>query len=132
MLYSNQMQVQKQFAFFLLRWLLNGFGLWVAATLITGVEYDTSETFITFLLAGLVLSIANVIIRPILLVLSLPAIVVSLGLFTLIVNGFLIWLVGIIVPGLEIGFWQSVLAGVIVSVLNFVFTMLIEYDEGRK
>lgn len=120
--------MQRQFLFFLLRWLLNGFSLWVAASLLSGVEYDPTEVILTFLLAGLVLTIVNAIIRPILLILSLPAIVLSLGLFMLIVNGVLIWLVGLIVPGLEISFWESIIAGIIVSVLNFVFTLLVERD----
>lgn len=125
--------MQKQFLLFLLRWLLNGFGLWVAASLLTGVEYDPTEVLLTFLLAGFVLTVANAIIRPILLILSLPAIVLSLGLFMLIVNGVLIWLVGLVVPGLEISFWESIIAGIIVSILNFVFTILVEYDwEGSS
>lgn len=125
--------MQQQFLFFLLRWLLNGFALWVAARLLSGVEYDPSETFVTFLLAGLILSVVNVLIRPILLILSLPAIVLSLGLFMVIVNGFLVWLVSLIVPDLEMSFWAAVLAGIIVSLLNFVFTMLVEYDwEGTS
>ncbi len=118
--------MQKQFLLFLLRWLVNGFALWVAARLLTGVEYDVTETFATFLLAGLVLSIANVIIKPIALILSLPAIVLTLGFFMLILNGFMVWLVSVIVPGLKITFWSAVLAGIIVSVINFVFTMLLE------
>ncbi|HEU5186923.1 MAG TPA: phage holin family protein [Candidatus Saccharimonadales bacterium] len=125
--------MQKQFLFFLLRWLLNGFAIWVAARLLSGVAYDPSETLVTFLLAGLLLTVVNVLIKPILLILSLPAIVVSLGLFMLIVNGFLVWLVSLLVPDLEMSFWSAVLAGIIVSVLNFVFTLLVEYDwEGTK
>lgn len=101
--------------------------------MLTGVEYDPGEVLLTFLLAGVVLTIINAVIRPILLILSLPAIVLSLGLFMLIVNGVLIWLVGLIVPGLEISFWESIIAGIIVSVLNFVFTLLVDYDwESSK
>lgn len=130
--YTKNQDMQKQFLFFLLRWLVNGFALWVAARLLS-VEYDTSETFTTFLLAGLVLSIVNVFIKPLALILSLPAIVLSLGIFMLLVNGFLVWLVSVIVPGLEMTFWSAVLAGIIVSVINFVFTMLVDPQwEERK
>lgn len=125
--------MQKQFLFFLLRWLVNGFALWVAARLLTTVEYNSSEAFTTFLLAGLVLSIMNVFVKPVALILSLPAIVLTLGIFMLLLNGFLVWLVSVIVPGLEMGFWSAVLAGVIVSIINFVFTMLVDPDwEERK
>lgn len=121
--------MQRQFLFFLLRWLVNGFALWVAARLLSGVEYDVGEAFTTFLLAGLVLSIMNVVLKPIALILSLPAILLTLGLFMLIVNGFIVWLVSVVVPGLEMGFWTAVLAGIIVSICNFVFTMLVESDD---
>lgn len=124
--------MQKQFLLFLLRWLVNGFALWVAARLLSGVEYDVTDAFTTFLLAGLVLSIANVILKPIALILSLPVILVTLGLFMLIVNGFIVWLVSVIVPGLEMGFWTAVLVGIIVSVCNFVFTMLVENDSLKE
>jgi putative membrane protein len=120
--------MQKQFLFFLLRWLLNGFALWVAASLLSGVDFDPTEAMLTFLFAGLVLTVANVIVRPVLLILSLPAIVFTLGLFMLVVNGVLVWIVGLVVPGLEISFWESIIAGIIVSILNFVFTILVEYD----
>lgn len=121
--------MQRQFLFFLLRWLVNGFALWVAARLLSGVEYDVGEAFTTFLLAGLVLSIMNAVLKPIALILSLPAILLTLGLFMLIVNGFIVWLVSVVVPGLEMGFWTAVLAGIIVSICNFVFTMLVESDD---
>lgn len=124
--------MQKQFLFFLLRWLLNGFGLWVAARLLSGVDYNPNETFTTFLLAGLVLSVVNVFVKPVVMILSLPAIVLSLGIFMLLINGFLVWLVSVIVPGLEMGFWSAVLAGLIVSVLNFVFTMLVDQSMEEK
>jgi len=123
--------MQKQFLFFLLRWLVNGFALWIAAKLLSGVEYNVTEAFTTFLLAGFVLSIMNVILKPIALILSLPAILVTLGLFMLVVNGFIVWLVSAIVPGLEMGFWTAVLVGIIVSVCNFLFTTLVESDNLR-
>lgn len=121
--------MQKQFLLFLLRWFVNGFALWVGARLLSGVEYNVAETFSTFLLAGFVLSIMNVILKPIALILSLPAILLTLGLFMLIVNGFIVWLVGVIVPDLAMGFWTAVLVGIIVSVCNFVLTALVEKDD---
>lgn len=126
--------MQKQFLLFLLRWLVNGFALWVAARLLSGVEYDATEAFTTFLLAGLVLTIMNVILKPIALILSLPAIVVTLGLFMLVLNGFMVWLASVIVPGLKMTFWSAVLAGIIVSVINFVFTISVERGvyEGKR
>lgn len=121
--------MQKQFLLFLLRWLVNGFALWIAARVLSGVEYNPTEALTTFLFAGLVLSLMNVVIKPLALILSLPAIVLSLGLFMLVVNGFIVWLASVIVPGLKMTFWSAILAGIIVSVINFVFTVLVENDK---
>lgn len=115
----------------MLRWFLNGFALWISASLLSGVDYEPGDVFVTFILAGLVLTLVNAVLKPILLILSLPAVVLSLGLFTLVINGVLVWVAGLIVPGLQIGFGESIIAGIIVSIINFLFTMLVEYNwEG--
>ena len=125
--------MQQQFLRFLLRWALNSLGLWVAVRLLVGhgVEYDESQGFILFFWAGLVLSLVNVILKPIIVILSLPAILLTLGLFTLIVNGFTVWIAAHLVPGLTIGFWAAVLAGMIISLINYVLTSLLELNETR-
>lgn len=125
----------RQFLLFLLRWLLNSFGLWVAARILkdNGIQFDESQGFMLFFLAGFVLSIVNVILKPLIIILSLPAILLTLGLFTLIVNGFTVYLAAILVPGIEIGFWPAVLAGMIVSLINYVLTSLIDMQSiGRQ
>lgn len=123
--------MQKQFLFFLLRWVFNSFGLWVAARLLAGngIAYDESQGLALFLLAGFVLSVVNALLKPLVVILSLPAILLTLGLFTLIVNGFMVYLAGALVPGLEIGFWAAVLAGMVVSLINYVLTNLIDFQE---
>ncbi len=123
-----------QFSLFLLRWVLNSIGIWVAARILkgNGIEYDESQGFLLFFFAGFILSIVNVILKPLLLILSLPAILLTLGLFTLIVNGFIVYLAAILVPGLEIGFWAAVLAGMIVSLINYVMTNLLDVRSPRS
>jgi putative membrane protein len=120
--------MNRQFISFLLRWALNSFSLWVAAWILRGhgVTYDDSQTLTLFLLAGFILSIINVLLKPILIILSLPAILLTLGLFALIVNGFMVYLAAALVPGLHIGFWAAVLAGMIVGLVNYVLTSLLE------
>ncbi|HWZ65695.1 MAG TPA: phage holin family protein [Patescibacteria group bacterium] len=120
--------MKQQFSQFLLRWALNGFGLWIAARLLAGhgFMYDAGQGLSLFFFAGLVLSIVNVILKPIVVILSLPAILLTLGLFTFIVNGSMVYLVGRLVPGLEVHFWAAVLAGMVISLINYVLTSLLD------
>lgn len=123
-----------QFGLFLLRWALNCFGFWVAARILQGhgLEYDESQGAILFILTGFVLSLVNVLLKPLLIILSLPAILLTLGLFTLLVNGFIVYLAAMLVPGLEINFWPAVLAGMIISLINYVLTGLLDISSARK
>lgn len=124
----------KQFLFFLVRWLFNSLGLWIAARIFSGngITYDESQGVALFLGAGFALSVVNVILKPIVVVLSLPAILLTLGLFTLIVNGLMVYLAGKLVPGLEITFWTAVLAGMIISLINYVLTNILDLQEQRR
>lgn len=124
----------QQFIFFLIRWAFNSLGLWVAARIFNGhgLTYDESQGWVLFLMLGFVLSLVNVILKPIIVILSLPAILLTLGLFTLIVNGFMVYLTGKLVPGIQITFWTAVLAGMIVSLINYVLTNLVDAQaKGR-
>jgi putative membrane protein len=126
--------LQRQLLLFLLRWVFNSIGLWIAARILSGngITYDESQGLALFLGAGFILSLVNVVLKPILIILSLPAILLTLGLFTLIVNGFMVYLVAMLVPSLEIGFWAAVLAGMIISLINYVLTNLVDVTEPRK
>lgn len=100
---------------FILRWLVNTIGLLVTAYLIPGIRF---ETYITALIAALVLGIINAIIRPILLVLTLPINILTLGIFTLFINAFLFWLAARLVPGFFIvdyatAFWAALVFSII-------------------
>lgn len=112
--------MEKQFAVFVVRWLLNSFGLWIAVRLLgTGDIIHNSEVGI-YLSAGLVFSILNSILRPVLVIISLPAILLTLGLFMLIVNGFMVWLALQLVPGLHLTFLSSIFAGMLLSLINYI------------
>lgn len=126
--------MQRQFFRFLLRWVLNSLGLWVAVRLLNGhgVTYDESQGFILFFWAGLLLSLVNVVLKPIIVILSLPAILLTLGLFTLIVNGLMVWITAHLASGLAIDFWPAVLAGMIISLINYVLTSLLDLRETEK
>lgn len=103
---------------FLLRGLIAALGLWAAEALLDGVSIDSA---LTLILAGLLLGIVNAIVRPFALLLSLPALVVTLGLFLLVVNAAMLGLVALMLPGFRIaGFWTAVGAALIVSIAGWI------------
>lgn len=128
--------MKQQAGVFLIRWLLNSFGLWVAI-LLFGTGFHAEEInagFGGFLLAGLIFSIINSILRPIVIVLSLPVILVSLGLFTFIVNGLMVYLSLKLAPGIQMTFWHSVITGIVLSLINYVMSSVfdIRYEATQK
>ena len=128
--------MKRQFLVFVIRWLLNSFGLWLAIRLF-GDGYSDSAvdgSIALFLLAGLIFSLVNSILRPIVIILSLPAILVTLGLFTFIVNGLMVYISFLITPGLQMTFWHSVLAGILLSLINYIVSSAAEvrYERLQK
>ena len=120
--------MRRQFYSFLIRWLLNSFGLWISVRLFgTGFDPATIDAgFWVFILAGLIFSIVNSVLRPIVIVLSLPAILLTLGLFTFIVNGLMVYISLMIAPVLDMTFWYSVIAGIILSLINYIVSSALE------
>jgi putative membrane protein len=126
--------MQRQFAIFLIRWLLNSFGLWVAVRLL-GSGYSDAQVqsgFMVFLFAGLIFSIINSLLRPIIVILSLPAILLTLGLFVLVVNGLMVYISLKLAPGLEMTFFNSILTGIILSLINYIVSSALELSYIRK
>lgn len=128
--------MRKQLAVFIVRWALNSFGIWLAVKLF-GTGYAPEEIdsgFGVFLIAGLVFSLVNTVLRPITIILSLPAILLTLGLFTFIVNGFMVYISLMLAPGLSMTFWYSVLAGMLISLINYVVSSLLQlnYEAADK
>ena len=108
---------------FILRGLVAALGLWAATELLRGFTIDTPMTLI---LAGLLLGLVNAIVRPFALLLSLPALIFTLGLFLLVVNAAMLGLVALLLPGFHIdGFWTAVLASLVVSVTGWIGSALI-------
>ena len=103
---------------FLLRGLMAALGLWAATTLLDGIAIDSATTLI---LAGLLLGVVNAIVRPFALLLALPALLLTLGLFLLVINAAMLGLVAWFLPGFKIaGFWSAVGAALIVSVVSWI------------
>jgi putative membrane protein len=103
---------------FLLLWGVNTLSLWVADALFTGIAFDDAETLF---LSGLLLGIVNAFIKPVLVLLTLPLTVVTLGLFILVINAVMLLLVAWVVPGFHVaGFWSGALIALFVSIFSFV------------
>lgn len=103
----------------LINWFLSGAVIFIAAYLFQdkGVHVDN---FFTALVIAIVLGIINAILKPILLLLTLPINVLSLGLFTIIINAALIMLATFFVPGFRVdSFWWAILFGLVLSLLNW-------------
>lgn len=113
---------------FIIRWLVNSIGLLVTAYLIPGIRF---ENYITALVAALVLGIINAIIRPILLILTLPINILTLGIFTLFINALMFWLAGKVVPGFYITDYGTAFWAALVFSLISWFTSAI-FNTGSK
>lgn len=126
--------MRQQLAVFTVRWILNSFGLWVAVRLLgNGISTEQiDESVPMFLLAGLVFSLLNTLLRPIVIILSLPAILVTLGLFILIVNGTMVWLALQLTPGLSMTFLNSIFAGMLLSLINYIVSSALELQVIKK
>lgn len=126
--------MRRQFAVFIIRWILNSFGLWVAVRLLgTGVtDQQVDESVGLFLLAGLVFSLLNTVVRPVVIILSLPAILVTLGLFIIVVNGLMVWLALQVTPGLSMTFLNSIFAGMLLSLINYIVSSALELQVIKK
>jgi putative membrane protein len=113
---------------FLVRWLVCSLGLWIAAGLLgSNIDYETGGQII---IAGLILALINSIIRPFVVILSLPAILFTLGLFMIIINGFTVFLVSVFYDPLHISsFWVAILAGMIIGLVNYLVTAILENRE---
>ena len=123
-----------QFLVFVVRWVLNSFGLWIAVRLL-GSGYQNVEITVGiggFLIAGLIFSIINSIFKPLAVVLSLPAILLTLGLFVIIVNGVLVYVSLLLSPGISMSFFNSILTGIILSLINYIVSAAVEIRGGKS
>ena len=115
---------------FLQGWAINTLAVLVAAFVLPGISYD--DDWRSLLLASLLLGILNAFVRPLLMVVALPLLVFTLGLFMLVINALLLLLVGQIVHGFEVrDFWSAVLGAIIISVISLVLNTLTGAGKSR-
>ena len=120
---------------FILRWVINAIALYLAVILVQGIELYGSWLSIIWL--ALIFGLVNALLRPLLKLLTCPLIVLSLGLFTLVINTFLFWLTGQIGQLFGIGFTvdgilSAFLGALVVSVVSIVLSLILKDELKRK
>jgi putative membrane protein len=113
--------MKRQFAQFLIRWGLTTLGLFAASLLLSGVTYQ--KEWHILVIAALILSIINVLIKPLVVILSLPALLVTLGIFSIVINGFMVYLAHLLYKPFQVSsFGTAILAGMVVGLVNYTVT----------
>lgn len=113
---------------FALRWLVTALAVFATAP-VTNISYDSFDCLLG---ASLLLGIANAFVRPVLLLLSAPLILVTLGLFIFIINALLLWLVSGIVPCFHVnGFWNAFFGALFISLVSWILSAFFRASDGR-
>jgi len=117
---------------FLIRWLINAAALWVAVKIVPGVTHEGAAT--TLLLVALLFGVLNATVRPVLKLLTCPMLVLTLGLFTFIINAFMLWLTSTLSWYLGLGFhveglFAAFLGALVVSLVSLLLSFLVADPE---
>jgi putative membrane protein len=119
----------------LIRLVVNAIALWVAVQLVPGITYEGGP--VTLLLVALIFGVVNALVRPLLTVLTCPLIVVTLGLFVLVINSILLaltaWISRLFDLGFFIdGFWVAFLGALVISIVSAILSMFVADDDKRR
>ena len=114
---------------FLVHWAITALALWVASAIFSGIRFSDKQSLF---LAALLLGFANAIVRPVLVVLTLPLTLITFGFFLLVINALVILLVAAIVPGFKVsGFWTAFFASIFIAVFSFFIGLFIFQSGGH-
>ena len=109
---------------FLVQWLITALSLWVASHIFKGLRFDSKGALVV---SALLLGFANAIVKPLLIVLTLPLTLITFGLFLLVINALMILLVAALVKGFRVsGFWTALFASLFVSLLSLAIGSLVD------
>ncbi|MEJ2587723.1 MAG: phage holin family protein [Deltaproteobacteria bacterium] len=112
----------------LIRWFILTAAITIASYLIGGIEVNG---FFSALFAAAILGVLTVFLKPILLILTLPINIMTLGLFTFIINAVILKMVSGVIPGFQVhGFWSAIFGALVISVVNWLITSFIN-EQGR-
>jgi len=90
------------------------------------------QEVLTFLLAGLIFSIVNSVIRPLVVILSLPFVLVTMGLFMLLINGFMVWLAILLAPNIKMDFGWAIISSLVISLINYIVSGFSDFNKEEK
>lgn len=114
---------------FLIRWAVTTLAVMAAAWVFPGISYDSTGALLG---ASLLLGIINALVRPVLLLLSLPFILVTMGLFIFVVNALLLLLVSGLVPTFHVdGFWNAFFGSILISFVSWALSLVFRSSDGR-
>lgn len=112
----------------ILIWIFNALALLGVAYFLPGIRVDG---LISALIAALLLGLVNTFLRPLLILLTLPVTVLTLGLFIIVINGLLFWFAGSVLAGFEVeGFWTGVLGALLYSVFSFALSLFLREEAS--
>jgi putative membrane protein len=108
---------------FLITWAITALSLWVASHIFKGIQFESASSLV---ISALMLGFANAIVRPLLIILTLPLTLITFGLFILVINALMILLVSALVRGFKVsGFWTALFASIFISLLSICIGALI-------
>jgi putative membrane protein len=114
---------------FVFRWIATTVAVMVAASIIHGIRYDNAGSLIA---AALLLGILNAFVRPVLLILSAPLILLTLGFFVLVVNSLMLLIVPSIVGGFHVDtFWSAFWGAIVISIISWILSAFFRGSDGR-
>lgn len=117
---------------FIIRVIISAIAITITASLLPGITL-TNDTIGTVLIIGLVFGIVNAIVKPLLIFLTCPAVIVTLGLFILVINGAMLMLTASFVDALQIDGWgTAIVGGIIMSIVTMVFESLMGLDDDKS
>jgi len=122
---------------FIWKWLVNALALYVAIAIVPGIHQQGGESWVSLLWLAAIFGLVNALLRPILVVLSCPLILLSFGLYILVINTFMFEIAGAIGRSFQVGFTvdnflAAFLGAIIVSIINLFFSGLFKDDDKKK
>jgi len=115
---------------FLIHWAITAVSLWVASLLFRGLKFDGTGALVV---SALLLGLANAVVKPLLIVLTLPLTLVTFGLFLLVINALMILLVAALVKGFRVsGFWTALFASIFISLLSIAIGSFVTSDDPAE
>lgn len=123
--------MKRQFYQLIVRVGANACGIYFASRLLSQISYQ--ESFFSLLIAATILSVLNAVIRPLVVILALPAYVITLGLFSLVVNALMLYLVDFLYSPFNVsGLLAPILAGIIIGLVNYILTRVFDTVSDEK